>query len=76
MMVKLVRLTLKSDPDTILPISSELGSVFEVVGYDREMVMVDRINKKHKTVSVYHIVTDVGIQIAPCDLFEAILDQN
>jgi len=72
MMVKLVRLTLKSDPNTILPIKAELGTIYEVIGYDSRVIMVDKKNNKIHELEVYHIANDDVEDIMPCELFELI----
>lgn len=77
MHVKLVRISLKSDPSTILPINSKLGDIFEVVGYDSQMIMIDGFNKKKHQLSVYHILNEDGTtSMAPCELFEPVFDSN
>jgi len=76
MKVKLIRLTLRQEPNKLLPITANIGDIFEVIGYEREKLMVDTRNKKSYILPIYHIMTSDGVDIAPCELFEAILDEN
>ena len=73
MKVKLIRHTFPDDEswevvDTMVPVGTE----YEVMGYDRDMVMVDAYTGKMKTVECFLLAGNGDVGFLPTCLFEAV----
>ena len=73
MKVKLIRHTFPDDESwEVVDIVVPLGTEYEVVGYDRDMVMVDSFTGKMKTVECFLLSGNGDVGFLPTCLFEAV----
>lgn len=77
MFVKLVRHTFPDVADwEVVDIIVPLGTVYEVLGYDRDMVMFDAITGRSKHVECYLLSGNGDVGFLPTCLFEAVENEG
>ncbi len=73
MKVKLIRHTFPDDESwEVVDIVVPLGTEYEVMGYDRDMVLVDAFTGKMKTVECFLLSGNGDVGFLPTCLFEAV----
>ena len=73
MKVKLIRHTFPDDEKwVIIDEDVPLGTEYEVMGYDRDMVMVDGFSGRMKHVECYLVAGNGDVGFLPTCLFEAV----
>lgn len=76
-MVKLVRHTFPDRPDwTIIDESVPLGKIYEVIGYDREFIIVNEQLRAVRPVGAFLLKDDKETGWLPCVCFERITEES
>jgi hypothetical protein len=77
MMVKLVRYSFPDRPDwTIIDESVPLGKIYEVIGYDREFIIVNEQLRAVRPVGAFLLKDDKETGWLPCVCFERITEES
>jgi hypothetical protein len=77
MLVKLVRHAFPDRPDwTIIDESVPLGKIYEVIGYDREFIIVNEQLRAVRPVGAFLLKDDKETGWLPCVCFERITEES